>query len=60
MLPNNGKMEVLTSKYRMSATTFFHFTSVKMLSPDYYAYHNNPAEISELKTTLSLIVFLGH
>ena len=40
-------MEVLTSKNRMSATTFLCFTSVKMLSPYYYANHNGPAEISE-------------
>ena len=43
-------MEVLTSKNRMSATLqlhSFHFTSVKMLSPDYYANHNGLAEISE-------------
>ena len=36
-------MEVLTSKNRMSATHSFHFTLVKMSSPDYYTDYNGPA-----------------
>ena len=36
-------MDVLTSKNRMSATTFSHFTVGKMTPPDYYPNSNGPA-----------------
>ena len=57
-------MEVLTSKNRMIATQSFHFTLVKMLSPDYYKNHNGLAATQCLEDflityclTLTFIVF---
>ena len=62
--PGNGNMEVLTSKNRMSATTFLSLYFSKMSSIDYYPNFNSPAATQHSEDllityclTLTFIVF---